>query len=161
MAFYGTAAPLHLIDSHVLDAATPGCNFFTRVKNLHSVVPVTTESHMSHARLATALWIRTAAPATDIRAALDALPVVVEAGRDGFLHVLYDVECPAATEPGMRARDGGPREGVVALQGAIRQRLQRAGIDFVPAIGACVVPPPRASSTQGEAEHASPTHRRS
>lgn len=111
---------------------------------------------MSHARLATALWIRTAAAAADIRVTLAALPVVVEAGKDGFLHVLYDVDSRA--DGGAQARDGARREEVVALQGAIRERLQRAGIDFVPAIGACVVPPPR---EQPEASDARPTRKRS
>lgn len=82
---------------------------------------------MSTPRLATALWIHTRAPMAKIRSALEPLPVVSEPTRNGFVHVLYDeLRWPSQDAP-------------EPLK-AVRELLDQAGLDYVPAIGPEVRP---------------------
>lgn len=80
---------------------------------------------MAASRLATALWIHTRTPIEQIRSALQRLPLVSEVAGGGFVHVLYDTE--------RWDEDDGICDVLPARM--VRDRLLRAQIAFVPAIG--------------------------
>lgn len=84
----------------------------------------------ARARLATALWIHTHAPVEDVRTALQELPLVSEAAGQGFVHVLYDTEQWSGTG---QANSGQPAR-------VVQDRLTRARVTYVPAIGPEILP---------------------